>query len=426
MNRRSKAPGQRVKVWSRPVNLAIGGAAVIWLTGFASAGQVTAQAGQAASQAKPQASSATALMSDQAFKNVQVLKGIPVDDFMGTMGIMSAALGFDCSECHTGAGTDKVDWAFDTPRKRTARKMVEMVSTLNRTNFGGRQLVSCWTCHRGRDRPGVTPAMETVYGAPNSEVDDVLNPSRGQLSADQILDKYIQALGGAQRLAGVTSYIGKGRSVGFGGFGGEGQVQVFAKAPDQRAMVIVFKDDPGRGDVTRSFDGRTGWLRTPLTVLGEYELSGSELDGAKLDAQLSFPGQIKQALTNLRVGFPTTISDLPTPSGQTAAQAIVMFGQDRDVQVVQGTGPRGMLVTLYFDKESGLLLRMVRYGSSPIGRMPTQLEFADYRDVGGIKVPFRMTFAWLDGRDAIQLTDVQTNVPIDATKFGRPAPMKGR
>ena len=93
--------------------------------------------------------------SEEAFKNVQVLKGIPVDDFVGTMGVMSAALGFDCSECHTNAGTDKVDWAADTPRKVTARKMVTMVATINRGNFAGAQMVTCWTCHRGRDRhPG--------------------------------------------------------------------------------------------------------------------------------------------------------------------------------------------------------------------------------------------------------------------------------
>ena len=103
-----------------------------------------------------------------------------------------------------------------------------------------------------------------------------------------------------------------------------------------------------------------------------------------------------------------------------------MFGQDRHVQVVQGTGPRGTLVTLDFDNESGLLLRMVRYGNSPIGRLPTQIDYADYRDLGGVKLPFRMTFAWLNGRDAIQLNEVQTNVPIDAARFGRPAPVKGR
>ena len=249
--------------------------------------------GPAASRTRPQTSSATAQTSEQAFKNVQVLKGIPVDDFMGTMGIMSAATGFDCSECHTGAGTDQVDWAVDTPRKRTARKMVEMVAALNRTSFGGRQVVTCWTCHRGRDRPLVTPAMETVYGTPAWEMDDVIIPGQGGPSADQILDKYIQAIGGAQRLAGLTSYIGKGTSVGFGGFGGEGQVEIFAKAPDQRTVVIEFTD-ANRGNATRSFDGRVGWQRTPLSVLDEYEMSGSELDGARLDAQLSFPGQIKQ------------------------------------------------------------------------------------------------------------------------------------
>jgi photosynthetic reaction center cytochrome c subunit len=419
-----------MRVSSSRMILAVTGLAVAWMIDFARTGQMEAQASPAAAQAAPpaqakaQTSSATALTSDQAFKNVQALKGIPADDFMGTMGVMSAALGFDCSECHIGAGTDKVDWALDTPRKRTARRMVEMVSAINRTHFGGRQVVTCWTCHRGRDRPAITPSMETVYGMPPFEMDDVVTTIPGLPTADTILDKYIEALGGAQRLGGLTSYIGKGMSVGFGGFGGGGQVQIFAKAPDQRTMVIEYKDAPGRGDTTRSYDGRIGWLRTPLNVLGEYELSGTELDGARLDAQLSFPGQIKQALTNLRVGSPTIISDLPAPATQMSVQAIVMLGQDREAQVVQGTGPRGMLVTLYFDKESGLLLRVVRYGNSPIGRIPTQIDLADYRDVGGVKLPFRMTFAWLDGRDAIQLNDVQTNVPVDATRFGRPARTK--
>src|ERR1051326_305965 len=93
------------------------------------------------------------LMSEQVFKNIQVLKGIPVDDFMETMGVMCASLQFDCSDCHANAGTDKVDWAADTPRKRMARTMVTMVKNINQTNFGGRQMVTCWTCHRNRDRP---------------------------------------------------------------------------------------------------------------------------------------------------------------------------------------------------------------------------------------------------------------------------------
>jgi photosynthetic reaction center cytochrome c subunit len=254
----------------------------------------------------------------------------------------------------------------------------------------------------------------------------VVTAAEGKQSADDVLDKYIEALGGAERLARVTSYVGTGTNVGFGGFGGEGQVQIFAKAPDQRTMIIHYTDTAQRGDATRSYDGRVGWVRTPLSVIGEYELSGGELDGVRLDAQLSFPVQIKNVLTNWRIGWDTTISDLPAPSSQSSQQPMEMIGQDREVHVVQGSSARGSLVTLYFDTKSGLLVRMVRYGKSPIGRVPTQIDYGDYREVDGIKLPFRMTFAWLGGRDAIQLNEIRTNVPIDAGKFGRPASIRGQ
>ena len=365
------------------------------------------------------------LLSDQAFKNVQVLKGIPVDDFMETMGIMTAALQFDCSDCHANAGTDRVDWAADTPRKRTARRMVTMVATINKDNFAGRQMVTCWTCHRNRDRPLTTPIMETIYGMPDLQSDDVVVQTPGSPTPPSILDKFIAASGGAQRLAGLTSIDAKGTSVGFGGFGGGGAVEVVAKAPDKRSTIILFKEETGRGDQIRSYDGKIGWVRTPLNVLGEYQLSGGDLDGARFDAQLSFPGQIKTILTNLKTGPPTSITDLPGPSSQTSLQSVAT-DQTHSVDVVQGTGPRGLLVTLFFDRQSGLLLRELRYGASPIGRVPTQIDYADYRDVNGLKLPFRITYAWLDGRDSIQLNEIKTNVPVDEAKFGRPAPLKAR
>jgi hypothetical protein len=304
--------------------------------------------------------------------------------------------------------------------------MVTMVAAINATNFGGRQLVTCWTCHRNRDKPLVTPVMATLYGTPPFEPDDVVVQPPGAPSAESILDKYIQAAGGAQRLAGLSSFVGNGTSVGFGGFGGGGDVEIIARAPDKHATIILFKDDTRRGDQIRSYDGRLGWVRTPLNVLGEFQLSGGDLDGARFDAQLSFPAQIKQILTDLKTGAPTSITDLPAPSSQSSLQQDVTLGQTHVVDVVQGTGPRGLLVTLYFDKQSGLLLRELRYSSSPIGRVPTQIDFADYRDVGGIKFPFRITYAWLDGRDSIVLNEIRTNVPVDETKFGKPAALKPR
>ncbi len=382
---------------SRQLIQTVTGIAVLCLIVASFISRAAAQASQTAPAAKPQT-------AGEVFKNVttSTLKGITVDDFMGSMGVMSAALGFDCADCHTGAGTDKVDWAYDTQRKRTARRMVEMVAVINRTNFGGAQMVTCYTCHHGRDRPPTTIALDTLYGPPNEEKDDIVPEASGPPSADQILDKYIQASGGAQRLAALTSFIATGSAVGYEGLGGGGQVQIFAKAPDQRTTMITFKEHPDRGDSIRTYNGRTGWIKTPRALLKEYEQTGSELDGSRLDAQLAFPGQIKQVLTNLRAGYPDSING-------------------HDVDVVQGTGSHGLLVTLYFDKQSGLLARLIRYSKSPIGRVPTQVDYSDYRDVGGIKFPFTYTFSWLDGKDSFKLSELKTNVPIDGAKFARPS-----
>jgi photosynthetic reaction center cytochrome c subunit len=368
--------------------------AIVLATATGMGRRALAQRGPAAAPTKPK-------MVEDVFKNVQALKSVGVDDFLLTMGIMSAAVGSDCVGCHPSAGTDHVDWALDTPRKRTARRMVQMVAAINRDHFNGRQVVTCWTCHRGRDRPVTTMTLDAVYGPPTDESDDVLTQAQGVPSVDQVLEKYLEAAGGARNVARVTSFVATGKSVGYRGFGGGGVVEVAAQAPDKRAAHISFPEYPDRGVSVRTYDGRTGWIATPLAVVPKYELAGSERDGARLDAMLSFPGQIKQALTDLRVGPPSTIGDM-------------------DVTVLQGNGPNGTLATLYFDEGSGLLVRMVRHGRSPIGRVPTQVDYADYRDVGGFKFPFRWTFAWLDGRDDFEFSEVRVNVPIEAATFGEP------
>jgi photosynthetic reaction center cytochrome c subunit len=382
-----------MKLRSSPV-LAAAVVSISLAAATATARRVLAQASQPAAPAK-------GAMVEDVFKNVQALKGIGVDDFLLTMGIMSAAVGSDCVGCHPSAGTDHVDWALDTPRKRTARRMVQMVAAINRDHFNGRQVVTCWSCHRGRDRPVTTMTLDGVYGPPADESDDVLAQAQGVASVDQVLDQYLRAIGGAENVARVTSFVATGTSVGYKGFGGGGVVSLSAQVPDKRTTHISFPEYPDRGVSVRTYDGRTGWIATPLAVVPKYELAGSERDGARLDAMLSFPAQIKQALTNLRVGPPSTIDDA-------------------DVTVVQGNGPNGTLATLYFDDKSGLLVRMVRHGRSPIGRVPTQVDYSDYREIGGIRFPFRWTFAWLDGRDNFEFSDVKLNVPIDAATFGEP------
>jgi photosynthetic reaction center cytochrome c subunit len=336
-------------------------------------------------------------MAEEVFKNVQVLKGIPVDEFMSTMGVFSAALGMSCEDCHAANDATWENYALDTsPKKRTARRMIQMVAGINKENFGGRQLVTCWSCHRGGDHPKVTPNLATLYNMPD-EPDDLVGQAPGAPSADEIFDKYIRALGTAERLNGVTSFIAKGTSVGYGPEGNQRSLEIFAKAPNQRATIIHTLN----GDSTTVYDGRSGWIAAPLRPLPVIALTGSALEGAKLEAELSFPGQIRQVLSKWRVGFPATIDD-------------------REVQVVQGTGAGGSIATLYFDSESGLLVRLLRYSDSVVGRTPTQIDYSDYRDVSGIKMPFRWTVTWLDGKENVELSEMQVNVPIDPARFAKP------
>jgi hypothetical protein len=325
------------------------------------------------------------------------LKGVPADEFMNTMGVFSAALGMSCEDCHASNDAKWENYAIDTsPRKRLARRMVQMVTAINKDHFGGRQMVTCWSCHRGSDRPKITPDLTTLYNRPD-EADDVIAPAPGAPSAEQILDKYVQAIGGTQRVTRLTSFVAKGTSVGYGPEGTKRPVEIYAKAPNQRTTIIHTQN----GDSTTAYDGRGGWIAAPLRPIPVLEISGSALEGMKLEAELAFPGRIKEILGKWRVGFPATIND-------------------REVQVVQGTAPGGSLATLYFDSESGLLVRLVRYSDSVVGRAPTQIDYSDYRDVAGMKMPFRFTVGWLDGKEDFELTEIQPNVPIEAAKFARP------
>ena len=390
-----------MKFSSRQLILAVGAGAAVLITGLGMTGHAAAQTAGKGPTYSGVANSRTP--AGQYFKavNTSTLKVLSVDDFLQAMGVMAAGLGFDCSDCHPGAGSDTVNWVIDTPKKITARKMTEMVATINKTNFGGAQMVTCWTCHHGREVPTTSITLDHLYAAPYDEKDDIVLPGKGVPTPAQTLDKYVAAVGGAAKLAGLKSFIATGGATGYEKLGGGGTFQIFAQAPDKHSVTITFKDHPERGDSTRSFDGKQGWIRTPRGLFTDYELVGTELNGARVDALLAFPGQIKTALTGMHSGFTDTIDD-------------------KSVEVVQGSAPGNELVTLYFDQKSGLLTRMVRFGNTPIGHSPTQVDYADYRDVGGIKFPFKYTFSWLDGKDAFTINDVKVNVPIDASKFGKP------
>jgi photosynthetic reaction center cytochrome c subunit len=379
------------------------GATLLMTSLFIAAVYGQSRAGGQAPAPKPQ-------LSEEAFKNVKVLRGIPVKEFMNTMGFFAASLSLNCTDCHGSASaSDWANYATDTPLKIRARQMITMVKAINEANFGGRPFVTCYTCHRGSQKPKAIPSLAAQYGEPPPDDPDEIEMVPGvrvTATADQVLDKYIQAVGGAQALGRLTSFTAKGTYEGFDSDFGKVPVDIYAKAPNLRAMVVHQLG----GDATTTYDGRESWAAGPSTLVPVplIPLVGADLGGARLDAQLSFPGQIKQLLTNWRADFAATSID------------------NHPVQVIQGTMADGTRVKLYFDRMSGLLVRQTRYAPTAVGTVPLHISYSDYRDVPGanIKLPFMWQTTWVDGQYTINLTSVQPNAPIDAAKFAKPAPPK--
>lgn len=351
--------------------------------------------GQAESTQKP-------LMAEQYFKNVQVLRGISVKELMDTMGFFAASLGENCTFCHVEESSgDWSKYADDNANKQTARKMILMMNAINRSYFGGHRMLTCYSCHRGGETPRLTPNLAEQYSAPILEVpDEITEQAAGAPSADQILDKYIQALGGAQQVASVTSFLARGTYQGYDD-PEKRPAELYAKAPDERTLIVHTPN----GESTATFDGLSAWIAAPDTdqPMPVMPLTGGDLQGAKVDAALAFPTGIKQLFSQWRVGFATNIND-------------------HDVQVVQGSNPSESPVKFYFDQQSGLLLRVLRYTDLPVGLNPTQIDFSDYREVSGVKFPFQWTVTWTDGRSITELNQMQPNAAIDAAKFAKPTP----
>ena len=349
------------------------------------------------------------LMAEDVFKNIQVLKGIPVKEFMNTMGFFSAATNLNCIDCHSPQSESLDGYAIDTPRKQTARRMVLMVNQINQSNFGGRRLVTCYTCHRATDRPEAIPSLLDQYSIPEDDPNRVEVIPAGpvqsvkKISADQILDKYIQATGGAPQLVKLTSFVAKGTYEGYDTLSVKVPVDISASAPNQLTTVVHTQN----GDSVTTYDGNNGWSAAADKLMRVLPLTGGDLEGAKMDASLSFPARIKQEF-QWRTGFPSVSID------------------DRPVEVIQNAARGNTGAKLYFDSESGLLVRQVHFVDTAVGVIPAQVDYSDYRTVAGVKVPYRRVVTWTDGRSTIELSQVQPNARIDAAQFAKPAPPKGK
>jgi outer membrane lipoprotein-sorting protein len=349
--------------------------------------------------ARSQAPQNTGPTADQTFKDVRILKGIPVDEFMNTMGMFSSALGLCCTDCHVKEAVGNVSaFAIETERINTARQMIGMMNNINRNFFKGEQRVSCYTCHRAGITPDLLPDLALQYGEAPPPSPNTPDIATSTASPQPIFDKYIQALGGAQRVAALTSFTATGTYTGFETGMGPVQLDIYAKAPNQRTLVLKMPEEEG----IRVYDGTNGWLRGPESPVPLMTLTGGNLFGARVDALVGFPAGIQREFNQWRTGR-TTIDDVP-------------------VLVASGTKTGEPPVNFYFDEKTGLLKRTVRWNRSAVGAVPVQTDYDEYRAVAGVQMPHKMTVTWTNGQSFIELKEIRPNVAIDAARFARPAP----
>ena len=325
--------------------------------------------------------------AEEVFKNIVAMKGTPADQLTAAMQFISVSLGVECTFCHVEGKFE----ADDKNNKKTARQMMAMTAMINKTSFGGRQQITCYSCHHGLSHPAGTPPVLDSDMPMRSAAAPAPAPGTA-VTADQILDKYIAAVGGADAVRKVTSREMKGAIL---VNGSQTPIELFTKAPNQRISISHM----GSAESYTAFDGTTGWLGT--TGRPARDMSPTESWAAGLDAEFYLPVRLKEIFPQLRRGRPETIAGV-------------------ECEVLNGTSPGHPPVRLYFDKNTGLLVRTVRYADTPMGRMPTQIDYADYKDSGGAKVPYRWTLSRPNGRFTIQISEMRANVPIDDTRFRKP------
>jgi hypothetical protein len=366
--------GNRQKLW-----IAVCGTSLGLLLAIAGAGAQSTAPNAPAALAGPK-------LAEEEFKNIQALKGIPADQLIPSMQFIAASLGVECEYCHVAHANEK----DDKKPKVTARKMINMMMAINKDNFEGHREVTCYSCHRGSKDPVATPLITDEEAKLAAEGEKKPDEAKAMLpSAEQLLDKYLAAIGGADALQKITSRVQKGTITAFGGQ--HFPVDVYSKAPDKRLSVMHLQG----GDSFTGFDGKQGWLSVPGRV---HMMSVAENAAARIDADLYLPGHLKTLYEKFRVDMGEKIDG-------------------HDTYVVAGRTEGQPPLRLYLDMESGLLLRLVRYAETPLGRNPTQIDYADYRDANGVMVPFRWMLARPGNRFTIQVVQLQQNVAVDDSKF---------
>jgi hypothetical protein len=365
----------------------------LWASLIAHANQ-TQQQPPSTPQAQPAPTAAanqtTEPPAEQKYKNIQALKGLPASQLPALMHLFNASLGVRCDHCHVRNDKNEMEWDKDDKQdKKTARKMIQMTLDLNKASFSGRTEVTCYTCHQGHDHPPAFPPLPAAI----VPAEMPRPPMTAMPTADQILEKYVQAVGGKEAIAKVKSRQMKGQYLPQRG----GQVAVeILQTGDKFTSTVTTP----QGAIQRIVNGSKVWLV-------------SSQETREMDTEESV------TVRDMADAFDTLKLKEPFPKMSFGGKDKI---NDREVVILRGALPDKRRIRLFFDAETGLLLRKVIFNNTIIGPDPVQFDFEDYKDVDGVKLPFSVRISYTEPgfSGTRKFTEIKNNVSIDDARFALP------
>jgi photosynthetic reaction center cytochrome c subunit len=340
--------------------------------------------GQTEAAAKPK-------LSENVYKNIQMLKGIPADELIPAMQFITYSLGVECSFCHVEGALEK----DDKKPKQTARKMIQMMGAINQATFDTKREVTCYSFHHGSTHPVAVPVVAETGNSPMPAMmlEEHASATPNVPRVEQILAKYVDAVGGASAVGKLITREEKGT---IKAAGRQLPIEILTKTHGKQISIIHLPN----GDNITAYSEASGWTSTAHGRA--RDIAKVEVASARVEADLQLPIHMKQLFSEIKAEKPDRIGD-------------------REVYVISGLNAGEPAAKFYFDGQSGLLVRTLRYVNSPLGQNPTQIDYADYRDQDGVKTPFQLTIARPDTRLTIQIDEAKYNVPLDDARFAWPA-----
>jgi hypothetical protein len=333
---------------------------------------------------------------EEVHKNVQVLKGLPESQLIPVMNYMASSLGVRCNFCHVNK-EGNWDYASDEKgAKKSAREMITMVTSVNKNTFHGNPEVSCYTCHRGNT--SVAHTLSVPVPTPEPRPQPAQNAAGQQREAlptiEQVLDKYTQAVGGTAAIDKLKSRVMKGTVTTV--TGASFPYELYQSGPDKVLAVIAGE----QGTTERGFSGTAAWEKSPR---GVREMGAGEVYYLRRYPDLLKDLKLKDQFSRIAVAGKDKING-------------------RDVYVVRANTTDNRRERLFFDVETGLLVRRSSSVTTPVGTIPEQEDFEDYREVEGMKLPFTIRVSAVDPFYSItrKFTEIKLNVPIEDKRFNKP------